>query len=831
MKNIRIFSLLLLLCYTFTLFSEEESPDSKSDETDEKETYYDEVIKDFNKIDGFIEIYQDPKSGEVYWLVDKEQLSKEFIYFAHALDGVASVGKFRGAYIDNGIFTLEKHYETLRLNRVLTNYTFDESSALSNSEGANTSDATLKVLPIQASNKEKSKYLVKVTGLLLSETFSPIAPIRNPDNPRQGSRNWGAVSYDKSRILKIHNYPKNSDFIIEYVLESPPSYYQGEDLADPRNVSIQMRYSFIEMPKNNFEPRIEDQSIGYFSERVTNMTSYDATPYEDLIQKWFLEKKDPTQELSEPTEPIVFWIENTTPIEFRDYIKEGVLAWNAAFEEAGFKNAVKVEVQPDDAEWDAGDIRYNVLRWTSSPDPMFGGYGPRFVNPRTGQILGADIMLEWVFVTNRVIADDIFNSDSHNHKICSASNLMQQGLILGDLVSSTPVKDPKIIKQGLIELALHEVGHTLGLSHNFKASFLHDPISIHKPKITRSVGVTSSVMEYNPINLAPPGIEQGDYYSVVPGPYDKWAIKYGYSPKLTEDERQEILKQAWKPEYMFANDSEDMRSPGRGIDPRAMVNDLTNDPITYALQRLSLLEKVMDELPGKLDNDATTWEEYRNALRVILRETDRSLATVSRYIGGVYINRSRPLHKSKLKPYEPVPYETQKRAMDVLSKKAFSPNAFKINNNLLNIVQIERRSWDLSGEYEDPQILKAILAIQNKLLDHILNPWVLYRVSDTSLYGNEYDVHQLMGDLTTSIFEEDLRQPISLMRQNLQTAYVRKLFSILTESYYDEISTSAVYSSLRDIQKMAKKSSSDKATRSHRELLFWIIASGLDNAN
>ena len=126
-------------------------------------------------------------------------------------------------------------------------------------------------------------------------------------------------------------------------------------------------------------------------------------------------------------------------------------------------------------------------------------------------------------------------------------------------------------------------------------------------------------------------------------------------------------------------------------------------------------------------------------------------------------------------------------------------------HEMKSVITSTYNNWDLSGEYEDPQILKAILAIQDKLLDHILNPWVLYRISDTSLYGNEYNVHQIMEDLTLSIFEEDLREPISLMRQNLQTAYVRRLFAMLSEDYYDDISTSAVYSSLREIQKMVKK--------------------------
>ena len=217
--------------------------------------------------------------------------------------------------------------------------------------------------------------------------------------------------------MQLLNYPENTDFEINYVFSNPSN--KPIENQDSRNNSISIRYSFIDYPDNNFETRIEDQRIGFFSERKTNLSSTDITPYEDLINKWHLEKKDPNKKKSVPIKPITFWIENTTPHELRPIIKNAVLAWNIAFEEAGFINAIEVKIQPDDADWSAGDIRYNVLRWTSSPNPPFGGYGPSFTNPRTGEILGADIMLEWIYLTNRVRYSEIFeNQENHNDDFC-----------------------------------------------------------------------------------------------------------------------------------------------------------------------------------------------------------------------------------------------------------------------------------------------------------------------------------------------------------------------------------------------------------------------------
>jgi len=817
-----LITLLLLNPY---LFTEEESSDSEEEE--EKEVYIEEIVEEFERVKGFFVSFRDPKTNDIYLKIKKDQLDKEFIYFSHVINGVVAARRIKGNYLDNGVFKIEKNTENLRFIRVLTNYAFDEGTPLAKSSGTNISDSTFKVLPIKGKNEDEDEFLVDITSLLLSEDLTLIKPITSEGDYDPSSCKLGQLSPTKSRVLGVFNYKKNTDFEVEHVIENAPCRYEGEDVADPRNISIQVRYSFIEMPDNNFEPRIEDQSIGYFSDRVTNLSSKDVTPYMDLIGKWDLQKKDPDKELSEPIKPILFWIENTTPIELRDFIKQGVLAWNIAFEEAGFKDAIQVKVQPDDASWDAGDIRYNVLRWTSSPNPPFGGYGPSFTNPRTGEIIGADIMLEWVYLTNRLNVDGIFNGSQTGNE-CFSASMLQEGMMFAD---SLNINDPKIIEQSIIRLTLHEVGHTLGLNHNFKGSFLHNNEDVHKPEITSKIGVTSSVMEYPAINLAPLGYDQGDYYDVVPGPYDKWAIKFGYTPNLTEEERRSILSESNKPEHMFANDSEDMRSAGYGIDPRAMINDLTNDPITYSAQRIELVNHAQKELPDKFANKAESWEEYRNAHKIILREYQRALEVVSRYIGGVYVERSNPQDSNRKEPYTPTPSEEQRRAMSILSKHAFSSEAFPINASLLSKVQLERRMFDLRGEHEDPQMHKIILGIQNKVLDHILGAWTLARITDTQLYGNDYSVYEVIDDLTEAIFLEDISSEVSSVRRNLQTSYVRRLISILAEDYYDEFATAAAYNSLRDIEKLMKKSSSHEPTKAHRKLILWIIDSGLNRAN
>ena len=817
---------------TSIVFAEEsnESDPAKEESQEDKKKSLEFVVKDFDLFEGFIKAYQDPKTSSIYFSIKEDQLNKEFIYFAHVSDGVVAARRNRGSYLDNGVFRFERHFESIRLIRVNTAFSMDSKTALSKSSGANISNSVIKVFSIKAKDQDKKEFLINVSGLFLSESLTKIAPIPYPEGPPPKFK-WGNMSSEKSRILALLNYPKNTDIEIEYVFENPPSWgYEEEDAADPRNISISLRYSFIEMPKNDFVPRLADQRVGYFTERITDLSSTDVTPYADLINRWDLKKKNPEQELSDPVKPITFWMENTTPIELRDYIREGVLAWNKAFESAGFTNALEVKQQPDDADWNAGDIRYNVLRWTSSPNPPFGGYGPSFTNPRTGEIIGADIMLEWVYLTNRINLNAIF-PEVMNGEYCAAGDFTQEGNLLSNLVMNSLGKemDKKIVRQSIIRLTLHEVGHTLGLNHNFKASFLHDPVSVHNPSITQEQGVTSSVMEYPAVNIAPLGIEQGDYYDVVPGAYDKWAIEFGYKPNLTNEEREEILFRSNQHELKFGNDADDMRVPGKGIDPRAMVNDMSSDPITYAAQRIELVNSTTEKLPNQLEG-ASTWEEYRLALNTLIRETGRSLNTISRYIGGVYVNRSTPKQESPLKPYEPVPYEMQKKAMKLLTLHAFSPNAFPVNSELLSIAQLERRGFDFSREHEDPKIHKAIMSIQSQILSHLLSGWTLDRITDSRLYGNTYNTSEMMEDLTKAIFLEDANSKVITQRQNLQALYVQRLLELIESSRPDQTSVASAHKALKDIQKIVKRRSMDQETQTHREFLLWQIESYLSSS-
>ncbi|WP_046755558.1 zinc-dependent metalloprotease [Kordia jejudonensis] len=810
-----------------------------------------DLTKKSKKIDGLFTMYQDTITGSLHMLVSKAQLEKEFIYFSQISDGVSDAGPTRGDYNNSKIFTVKKYFNKIEFIYKNHSFYFDPESPLAKSANANISEGVMASIKIDAFDEEKGLYLIKVDDLFLKETFTQI---KYPRYPGQSpfSFTLGTLNKGKTKIKKINNYPENTDLVIDYVYSKTSTFNGGsEAVTDGRNVTIRVHHSLIEVPKNTYTPRYDDPRVGYFITQVNDMTSDSQTPYRDLVHRWHLEKKDPNAVISEPVTPIVWWIENTTPLEVREIVKEGVLKWNLAFEKAGFKNAIVVKIQPKDADWDAGDIRYNVLRWASSPDPSFSGYGPSFVNPKTGQILGADIMLEYSAISSLTFIDKLYvtsnakketyfeDEEDHltqeNHlKYCSLGNLMHENNMFGNtalkLHNASPEATENMKRESLLSLVMHEVGHTLGLNHNMKSSQLFSPAQLANKNFIQGKALTGSIMDYETINLTNDPLNQGHYYSPTIGAYDFWAIEFGYKPVKTYKELDDILKRSTEPELIFGNDADDMRSPGKAIDPRVMTGDLSNDQITYSVDRINLINSMLRDIKPKFSTDNKSYQEMRNAFYSLYYQKISAANVISRFIGGVYVDRAMHGQVGATQPFTPVSYADQKRAMKALEDYIFSPNTHKdIPQEVYTHMARQRRGFNFFNGPEDPKIHSLIIYNQARVLQHILHYRTLQRIVDSELYGNEYKIQEYMSDLNKAIFNKDINTSVNSVRQNLQIEYTNMLIEMLTgksSRRFNNIAKSMAVYNLKNIRKYAANGLGDLATKAHKTHLKTLI----DNA-
>jgi hypothetical protein len=855
------FKIMYALLFAFTILGVQDvnaqfwkKKENKKETVKKSDKSIKDLTKTSKKIPGLFTIYQDTVTGSIKLLIKKEQLNKDFIYFSQIADGVTETGQFRGAYQGSSVFRVKKYFNKIEFVAPNTAFYFDENNAISKSSEANISDAIIAAGKVLAADEKTGEYLIAADGLFLSETFTRIkAPERPGSSPLDFS--LGKFDIDKSKIIEIKNYPKNTNVKTEYVYVNPAVVNGGgKAVTDGRNVSIKVFHTFMKMPNEEYVTRLDDTRVGYFTTETNDMTSTDVVNYRDFIHRWKLIKKDENALRSDPVAPITWWIENTTPKQFIETIKEGVLAWNEAFEKAGFTNAMVVKVQPDDATWDAGDVRYNVLRWTSSPNPPFGGYGPSFVNPRTGEILGADIMLEYVHFTNRVYYDRVFSNASslslhilseeeekvkffknkENHLFCSKGHLMHENTLFGQTVlaaaGASDLEMEGMKKEGMKSLIMHEVGHTLGLNHNMKASQLFTPEQLADATFIKGKALTGSVMDYAGINLTLDRSKQGQYYDMAVGPYDIWAIQFGYTPFNTEAEKNEVLLKSTNPALIFGNDADDMRSPGKAIDPRVMIGDLSNDQIRYSVDRIKLVNKMMKDIKARFSHTGESYMQLRQAYYILSGQSATAAEVISRFIGGVYVDRAAPGQEGGTQPFTPVNLKDQKRAMDALESYVFAPDAFTAPHGLYNYLAKQRRGYNFFDGPEDPKIHEQVLSYQTRVLAHIMHPNTLQRISNSELYGNEYKLSLFMTDLNSIMFASDMHGSVNSFRQNLQAAYTKGLISMIsgkTSSRYSVASKSMAIYNLNSIKTLMRSKKGDIATKAHKAHLEILITNVL----
>jgi Met-zincin/Domain of unknown function (DUF5117) len=813
-------------------------------------------VKSSRKIDGMFTLYQDTATGSIQLYIKKDQLGKEYIYESFSINGPNSLFLNQSMHRTNFVFKVQKAFDKLEFAQVNTNFWYDQSNAISKTASVDKPESIM--LSEKISGQDDDGYLVNADGLFISDKLDPVKPLVPPGPFAQFFYNLGGMNPAKSKYHEVRSFPNNTDVVVDLAYDNPAPFVSGgAAIADDRYVRVRMQHSFIEMPKDDFKARRDDPRVGYFLDYVANLTSISPTAFKDQIHRWKLVKKDPAAAISEPVEPIVYWVENTTPVEYRQTIIDAGLKWNEAFEKAGFKNAVVMKIMPDDAKWDPADIRYNVIRWVSSAQPTYGAIGPSFVNPKTGEIIGADITVEWFSGSATPIFDELFNGttagaamnnplpelkipgvDPQNYTNCTLAGELKAQFLNGVTVmeangaSATEVKE--MHKQFLTYLILHEMGHTLGLNHNMKSSQMLSPAEINNTEITHKIGLIGSVMDYPAINIALDHSKQGDYYTTKAGPYDLWAIEYGYTPFSSGEEESglnKILSRSTDPKLAFGNDGDDMRSPGKAMDPRVNINELTSDAVGYAEERFKIVNETMGKLVKRYTKNGQSYSELRARYNVLNTQRFNMISAVSRYIGGIYIDRSFPEQNSGNKPFTPVPLALQKKAMDVLTKYAFAPNAFEVDAQVFPYLQTQRRGFFQVGTGEDYRVTGNIVAIQVQgALAHVLHPATLQRITNSRLYGNQYSTSDVMNDLQKGIFDADITTNVNVYRQYLQTAFVKGLINIVeSKGQYDDVATAAALNTLKKIKtKLVTAISTNEESKAHRGNLSFLINNALN---
>lgn len=775
-----------------------------------EEKSFDEVVKDMEVVKGLFTIYRKADENKILLEILPEQLDKMFL-FAASVD--QSVGE-RGLYASQmgGDFPFFFRRVGKNVQWVLKNTSFSAASGTPAARATARSfpNAILAVAKSQSKpHPERKSILVDVSDLFVSDLPAFAIFLNQAYRPT-------SYRFDKnaSAVAGVKAFPENVllEVWLHYTTENPQQF--SVTLPDVRSIPIAVKYELSTLPETGYKPRAADDRVGHFLTIQQDFTSdRPSSPYVRNITRWQLDKADPSAKLSPPKQPIVFWLENTIPVDYREAMTQGVLLWNKAFERIGIKDALVVKQMPDDADWDPADTHYNTIRWFAGVDATFA-IGPSRANPFTGQIYDADIGFSEGLVRFARRAGEEFVAPviqegqenaaafapawSRNQRFfCDyAQGVAQQaafGLIVLDTRGMlTPEVEEKLMREYLIEVTAHEVGHTLGLRHNFRASTILKVNELNDIAKTDELSQSSSVMDYNPIVIAPKGQKQGYFLPPTLGPYDYWAIEYAYKP-IEGDEKEALAKVASRvadPLLPYSTDEDALGtySP-RSIDPLANQFDQSSDPIAYFRQRIGIVNELWASEESKLAKPGEGYQVLRRALVRGVGEYNRGLLTSSKYIGGIYHYRDHVGDPNGRVPFTPVPAAKQREALEFLRTYAFSDKAFLLPAGLQDRLAIERLPDLNFVQYFSASRLDfpwhdTVLNLQRAVLSRLYHPITLARIQDNELRfaANEkpFTMADMFKSLDSSIWSEldSGATKISSLRRNLQREQLKQLIRL-----------------------------------------------------
>ncbi len=629
---------------------------------------------------------------------------------------------------------------------------------------------------VAAIGPDSTTTVIEVTGLFTSDV-----PAFGLQKSRREAYRVRRLDGDRTFIQNVQSFPENVDVsnVLTYEAQEPPSN------GSTNSITLEMNHSMVLLPEEPMQPRLCDERVGYFNVERTNYSADEQKAAEEcFITRWRLEPSDPEAfargELVEPVEPIVNYIDPATPEKWRPYLKQGVEDWQEAFEQAGFKNAIIAKDPPteeEDPEFDPDDVRYSTIRYFASD--IQNAYGPHVHDPRTGEILESDI--GWY----------------HN-----IMNLLRNWYFVQTAAANPEARVPKFEDEVMGELmrfvSAHEVGHTLGLPHNWGSSHAVPVDSLRSPTYTDDRGTAPSIMDYARFNyVAQPGDGVTNFMPRI-GTYDRWSIQWGYQPILEASTPEEearmldemILEHAGDPYYFYG------ASSSYQVDPRSQREDLTDDAMEASRLGIANLQRVIANLVDWTYQEGVNYDTLEEIYGRAVGQWRLYLGHVAREIGGVY--ETHKTYEQEGPVYQAVSRARQQEAMQFLVDEVFETPYWLIDADVLR-------------RFENDGAMERVREAQVSTLNRVMDPQRMARLIEFEAIDGEenmYLVTELMSDVRAGVWSElQQGEAIGPYRRVLQRAYIGRLEELMTEEvdlppqqYWDYIDVTPVNVAQSDIR-------------------------------